>query len=41
MESIAKARYIAFVAGASIGLLMARGLNALINHLVPPNPDNH
>lgn len=38
MDSIAKAKYIAFIAGASVGLLMARGLNAVINHLVPPDP---
>jgi len=40
-DHIAKAKYIAFVAGASVGLLLARGFIAGVNKLFPPDPFNH
>lgn len=37
-DHIAKVKYIAFVGGASIGLILARGFIAGVNHFFPPNP---
>jgi len=37
-DRLTKIQYVAFIAGASVGLLMARGFIAGVNKVFPPNP---
>jgi hypothetical protein len=40
-DHISTVKYVAFIAGASAGLLLARGFIAGVNKLFPPDPFNH